>query len=150
METRHYYVAPSMLRPGTNSLWRFTVPGTARRRKSPRASTGCSITYGIDGGAAAGQQNVDHYAAADGVRAWDKVVAVRLQMLVATAKDGVARNTQSVDFAGSTVAVHRPPPAHRAVRSRHRAERRAMKTRARARSLAARASAGSRSSPRWC
>ena len=35
--------------------------------------------------------------------AWDKVVSVRLQMLIATAKDGVARTSQSVDFAGSAV-----------------------------------------------
>ena len=61
------------------------------------------VTYGIDGAATAGQQNVDRYAGADGVAAWDKVVSVRLQMLVATAKDGVARNSQSVDFAGSAV-----------------------------------------------
>jgi type IV pilus assembly protein PilW len=103
METRHYYVAPSALRPGTNSLWRLVVPGGA----SEEVASGVDrllITYGIDGGASAGQQNVDHYAGADGVTAWDKIVAVRLQMLVATAKDGVSRSTQSIDFGGSTVA----------------------------------------------
>ena len=30
METRHYYVAPSVIRPGTNSLWRLVVPGHGR------------------------------------------------------------------------------------------------------------------------
>ena len=47
-------------------------------------------------------------------------------MLVATAKDGVARTTQSVDFAGSAVTF--PDRRLRSVadRGRHRAERRAM------------------------
>ena len=104
METRHYYVAPSALRPGTNSLYRYVVPGTAGAEEVASGVDRLRITYGIDGAAAAGQQNVDHYAAADGVTAWDKVVSVRLQMLVATAKDGVARSAQTVEFAGSAVA----------------------------------------------
>lgn len=104
METRHYYVAPSAIRPGTNSLYRLVVPGAAGAVELASGVDRLLVTYGIDGAAAAGQQNVDHYAAADGVSAWDKVVSVRLQMLIATAKDGVARSTQSVDFAGSSVA----------------------------------------------
>ena len=103
METRHYYVAPSAIRPGTNSLYRLVVPGTAGPLELASGVDRMAVTYGIDGAAVAGQQNVDRYAGADGVTAWDKVVSVRLQMLVATAKDGVARSTQSVDFAGSTV-----------------------------------------------
>jgi type IV pilus assembly protein PilW len=103
METRHYFVAPSMLRPGTSSLWRIVVPGTGAPEEVASGVDRLVVTYGIDGGAAAGQQNVDHYAAADGVTAWDKVVAVRLQMLIATAKDGVTRGAQSVDFAGSSI-----------------------------------------------
>jgi type IV pilus assembly protein PilW len=103
METRHYYVAPSAIRPGTNSLYRLVVPGTAGAVEIASGVDRLLITYGIDGAAAAGQQNVDHYAAADGVSAWDQVVSVRVQMLVATAKDGVARSSQSVDFAGSAV-----------------------------------------------
>lgn len=103
METRHYYVAPSAIRPGTSSLYRLVVPGTAGPVELASGVDRLLVTYGIDGAAVAGQQNVDHYAAADGVTAWDRVVSVRLQMLVATAKDGVARNSQSVDFAGSAV-----------------------------------------------
>ena len=83
METRHYYVAPSALRPGTNSLYRLVVPGAAGPEEVASGVDRLLVTYGIDGGAAAGQQNVDHYAAADGVTAWDQVVSVRLQMLVA-------------------------------------------------------------------
>ena len=105
MQTRHYYVAPSALHPGTNSLWRLSVPGAADPEEMASGVDRLAITYGIDGGAAAGQQNVDHYAAADGVTAWDKVVAVRVQMLIATAKDGVSQSHQSVDFAGATITA---------------------------------------------
>jgi type IV pilus assembly protein PilW len=104
METRHYYVAPSAIRPGTNSLYRLVVPGPVAAVEMASGVDRLLVTYGVDGAAAAGQQNVDHYVGADGVSAWDRVVSVRLQMLVATAKDGVARNSQSVDFAGSAVA----------------------------------------------
>ena len=105
LQTRHYYVAPSALRPGTNSLWRLSVPGPADPEEIASGVDRLSITYGVDGGAVAGQQNVDHYVAADGVAAWDKVVAVRVQMLIATAKDNVARGAQTVDFAGSSVTA---------------------------------------------
>lgn len=103
METRHYYVAPSVLRPGTNSLWRFVVPGNVDPEEVASGIDRLLVTYGIDGGVAAGQQNVDHYAAADAVSSWDKVVSVRLQMLIATAKDNVTRSAQSVAFGGGTV-----------------------------------------------
>lgn len=102
METRHYFVAPSTLRPGTNSLWRFVVPGPADPEEVASGVERLIVTYGIDGGLGAGTQNVDHYAAADAVAAWDKVVSVRLQMLIATAKDGVTRASQTIDFAGGT------------------------------------------------
>ena len=104
METRHYYVAPSAIRPGTNSLYRLVVPGHAETRSSSRRAVDrLLVTFGIDGAAAAGQQNVDRYAGADGVAAWDKVVSVRLQMLVATAKDGVARNRRASTSPAATV-----------------------------------------------
>jgi len=103
METRHYYVAPSALRPGTNSLYRLVVPGGAPAEEVASGVDRLLVTYGIDGGTAAGQQNVDHYAAADAVTSWDQVVSVRVQMLIGTAKDGVSRSTQYVDFGGSAV-----------------------------------------------
>ncbi|HEY2558441.1 MAG TPA: PilW family protein [Caldimonas sp.] len=104
METRHYYVAPSVIRPGTNSLWRIVVPGPVVPVEVASGVDRLAITYGVDGAATAGQQNVDRYLTADAVTAWDKVVTVRLQMLVATAKDGVSRTSQSITFAGSTIA----------------------------------------------
>lgn len=102
MQTRHYYVAPSTLRPGTNSLWRLVAPGSAEPAEVASGIDRLIVTYGVDGGVAAGSQNVDHYTAADGVSAWDKVISVRLQMLVATTRDGVARDHQTLDFAGGS------------------------------------------------
>jgi type IV pilus assembly protein PilW len=103
LQTRHYYVAPSALRPGTNSLWRLVSPASGIAEEVASGVDRLIVTYGVDGGLAAGTQNVDRYIDATGVTAWDKVVSVRLQMLVATAKDGVARTSQTVDFAGSSV-----------------------------------------------
>jgi type IV pilus assembly protein PilW len=79
------------------------VPGGTAPEEVASGIERLLVTYGIDGGVAAGQQNVDHYAAADAVTAWDKVVAVRLQMLIATAKDNVTRTAQTVTFAGSSM-----------------------------------------------
>ncbi|MBV9892384.1 MAG: PilW family protein [Rhizobacter sp.] len=102
LETRHYYIAPSVLHPGTNSLWRLVVPGPVVPVEVASGIDRLSITYGVDGGANS-LQNVDRYLTADAVPDWGKVVTVHVQMLVATAKDNVARTSQSVVFAGDTV-----------------------------------------------
>ena len=115
MQTRHYYVAPSTLRPGTNSLWRLPCRARADPEEVASGIDRLLITYGIDGGAAAGQQNVDHYAGADGVTAWDKVVAVRLQMLIATAKDNVTRDNAERRLRRRHDHRRGPSPAQRAV-----------------------------------
>ena len=80
------------------------MPGSGAGEEVASGIDRLAITFGIDGGAAAGQQNVDHYATADAVSSWDQVVAVRLQMLVATAKDNVSRTAQTIDFAGNTLS----------------------------------------------
>ena len=105
MQTRHYYVAPSSLRPGTNSLWRFVVPGSSNPEEVASGVDRMVVTFGVDGGVGVGTQNVDHYATADNVAAWDKVITVRLQMLTATTNDGVTRTAQTVQFAGSSVTA---------------------------------------------
>ena len=51
METRHYYVAPSAIRPGTNSLYRLVVPGTAAPVEVASGVDRLLVTYGIDGAA---------------------------------------------------------------------------------------------------
>ena len=103
LQTRHYYVAPSTLRPGTNSMWRLTVPGSAQAEEVASGIDRLVVTYGIDGTGASGTQNIDRYVSADSVGPWEKVIAARLDMLSATATDGVARAYQTVQFAGSAV-----------------------------------------------
>lgn len=105
LQTRHYYVAPSALRPGTNSLWRMVSPTSGPPEEVASGVDRLVVTYGVDDGAGVGTQNVERYTDASGVTAWNKVISVRLQLLVATAKDGVTRAPQTVDFAASSVAA---------------------------------------------
>jgi type IV pilus assembly protein PilW len=107
LQTRHYYVAPSTLRPGTNSLWRFTVPASDPGDNPVEVASGVdrlSISYGVD--TAVGSlpdQNINRYLDAASVTDWERVLAARVQMLVATAQDNMATGHQSVQFAGATV-----------------------------------------------
>jgi len=59
------------------------------------------VTYGVD----KGDKTVNRYVTADGVTAWDGVVAVRLQLLSTTVKDGITLTPQAASFAGSTVVA---------------------------------------------
>ena len=101
LQTRHYYVAPSVLRAGTNSLWRLTVP-------PPPGASPIEIAVGIDrikvawGIDTTGDLTVDRYVSADNVPGWDQVVSARLQLLVATAHDGATQSAQTIDFDGAS------------------------------------------------
>ena len=105
LQTRHYYVAPSAIRPGTNSLWRFVVPAPAGATNPEEVAAGIDrmvVTYGVDTDAVL-DSSVNRYFAPDGIAAadWDKVLSARVQMLTATTKDGTARSAQTVIFASS-------------------------------------------------
>ena len=105
LQTRHYYVAPSEVHPGTNSLWRYTVPAAAEGANPQEVAAGIdrlNLSWGID---TEGDQTVNRYLGADAVTDWEQVLAVRLQMLSATTKDGVAQTPQTVEFAGSAVTA---------------------------------------------
>ena len=90
MQTRHYYVAPSKLRTGTNSLWRLTVPGPAGGSPVPEeVASGIDrllITYGVDTDPSP-DLNVNQYLTASAVGDWDRVLSARLQLLSATVED---------------------------------------------------------------
>ena len=106
VQTRHYYVAPSVARPGTNSLWRYTFPSAAPRTQEVVAGIDrMVISYGL--GAVAAPGSVDRYVTADALTTaqWDDVVAARIQLLTATVLDGVALSPQSASFAGGTVVA---------------------------------------------
>ena len=105
LQTRHYYVAPSQMHPGTNALWRYTVPAATDGANPQEVAAGIdrlNLSWGIDPD---GDQNVNRYVSADDATVWDQVVAVRLQMLAATTRDGVAQTPQTVEFAGSELTA---------------------------------------------
>lgn len=109
LQTHHYYVAASVQRPGTFSLWRYTYPttdGSAPAQEVVQGIDRMLVTYGIDDGT--GNQTVSRYVSADGVTSWDSVVAARIQLLSSTVKDGVTLSTQSASFAGGTFTPSPP------------------------------------------
>lgn len=97
MQTRHYYVAPSKLRTGTNSLWRLTVPAPAGAAPLPvEVASGIDrlvVTYGVDTDTPA-DMSVNQYFNASGVTDWDRVLSARVQIVAATAEDRMAVATQ--------------------------------------------------------
>lgn len=109
LQTRHYYVAPSALRPGTNSLWRFIVPSPAGATNPEEMAAGIDrmvVTYGVDTDVISDGM-VNLYSNPDTVPGgnWNRVLSARLQILTATTKDGTARSAQTVQFAGSAVTA---------------------------------------------
>lgn len=109
LQTRHYYIAPSVLRAGTNSLWRLVVPATAGGDNPAEVAIGVDrlvVTYGVDTDASP-DQNVNRYLDASAVAAdgWDRVVSARVQMVVSTPDDRMARANQTYRFAGANVTA---------------------------------------------
>ncbi len=107
LQTRHYFVAPSTIRPGTNSMWRFTVPSPAGATNPEEVAAGVDrmvVRYGVDTDAVL-DSSVNVYSAPDAIAAadWNNVLSARVQMLTATTKDGTARSAHTVQFAGSAV-----------------------------------------------
>lgn len=107
MQTRHYYVAPSVLRAGTNSLWRLTVPAPAGGSPLPEeVASGIDrlvVSFGIDTDVAP-DLNVNQYMAASAVADWERVLSARVQMLAATAETRTAQQPSRTFtfFDGST------------------------------------------------
>jgi type IV pilus assembly protein PilW len=106
LQTNHYYIAPGT-RAGTNSMWRLSFPNPANPLIASVAEEVVQgidrmvVTYGVD----KGDRTVNRYVTADAVTAWDGVVAVRIQLLSTTVKDGVTLKPQAASFAGSTVVA---------------------------------------------
>ena len=108
LQTRHYCVAPSAMRPGTNSLWRISVPAPGGGALVPEeVASGIDrllISYGIDSD---GQPdlNVNRYVNASGVTDWDRVLSARVQLIAATAENNMAQGVQKYTFNGATVTA---------------------------------------------
>jgi type IV pilus assembly protein PilW len=108
LQTHHYFVAPSVARAGTRSLWRYAFPPSAGKAEPDLTEVSAGIermvvTYGIS--APPDDRNLNRYVSAENVPDWNLVVAVRVQLLAATTKDGVSRGLQTVSFAGSAVTA---------------------------------------------
>ena len=103
LQTHHYYIADSVQRPGTRSLWRFIFPNAgAQAQEVAQGIDRMLVSYGVDDN---NDQTVDRYVTADSVVSWDMVVAVRVQLLSETVKDNVAMSAQSVTFNGTTATA---------------------------------------------
>jgi type IV pilus assembly protein PilW len=95
LETRHYYVAPSAVRSGTNSLWRLEVSGALKPADGLNAvevANGIDrieVSYGVD--TVSPPVNVSRYVDATAVTDWDRVLSARIQMVAATPDDNMAR-----------------------------------------------------------
>lgn len=112
VQTRHYYVAPSKLRTGTNSLWRLTVPAPAGGAPVPQEiASGIDrliVTYGVDNDATP-DLSVNRYLTASAVADWDRVLSARLQIVAATAEDrmAVAKQNYKLDIGTQTPTDNR-------------------------------------------
>ncbi len=108
LRTHHYYVAPSRLHPDTRSMWRLVVPcpecpANSNPQELASGIERLNIAWGLDTDATP-DRVVNRYVAADAVGSWSQVVSARVQMLVATAQNGMTQNAAaSVAFAGSSV-----------------------------------------------
>ena len=89
-------------------MWRLSFPNPDNPLIPPVAEEAVQgidrmvVSYGLD---SSGTQTVSKYVTADAVTSWDEVMAVRVQLLSSTVRDGVAMSAQSASFAGSTVVA---------------------------------------------
>ena len=98
--TRTYYVATSARKPGIHSLWSYSVPaydGQAQPEEIVEGVEGVALRFGED---TSGQRAANRYVTADLVGNWTNVVSLRAQILMGTARDGVATSPQPYTFEG--------------------------------------------------
>jgi len=96
--TRTYYVAPSVKRAGSNSLWAYSVPaydGQAQPEEMVEGVEKFSLLFGED---LDGDHAANRYVAASGVTTWSNVVSVKPQVLLATVRDNIATSPQPYTF----------------------------------------------------
>jgi type IV pilus assembly protein PilW len=112
---RTYYIAPSLRKPGSNSLWRYCVPKCVGTTQNDELSEGVDdlyIVYGID---TDGDGAANRYLTADSVTTggfWPNVVSVKINLLLATLSASSTLSQMSYSFAGQTVT-----PTDRKLRS---------------------------------
>lgn len=100
--TRTYYVAPSVKRRGTNTLWAFSVPaydGQPQPEEMVEGVDKFALLFGED---VDGDRAANRYVTANAVNTWNNVVSVKAQVLLATVRDNVATAPQPYLFNGVT------------------------------------------------
>ena len=100
--TRTYYIAPSVKRSGTNTLWAYSVPaydGQTQPEEMVEGVDKFSLLFGED---LDGDRAANRYVTANSVGAWNNVVSVKALALLATTRDNVATAPQPYSFNGVT------------------------------------------------
>lgn len=100
--TRTYFIAPSVVRPGVNSLWSNSVPsytGVAQPEELAEGIDNMQIKYGVD---TDGDKAANTYLDASLLTAvdWANVVSVKLSLLMSTTSDNVSVGNQTYAFNG--------------------------------------------------
>ena len=97
MVTASYFVAPSQILPGNNSLW--VRMGSDTPAELAAGVDNLQITYGED---TDGDLTANRYATADQVGDMTNVVSVRISLLMRSLEDNVAQAPQAYRFNGAS------------------------------------------------
>ena len=112
--TRTYYIAPGKV--GLNSLWAYSDPdynsGSAQAQELVEGVEQLALLFGVD---TDNDQAANRYVTADKVTDWNKVVSVRLQLLMVSVQDNVAPVKQSYSFPLGTTSQTAPDNRIRSV-----------------------------------
>jgi type IV pilus assembly protein PilW len=107
--SRTYYIGASVTKPGSYSLFSYSVPaydGAVQPEEMVEGVEKLVFQYGED---TDGDRAANRYVAANSVGTWANVVSVRPQILLATINDGVAMTPAPYTFNSVTVT----PTDHR-------------------------------------
>lgn len=101
MNTVYYYIATSAGGSGQPALWQTIVPGTAQ--EILEGVENLQLLYGRDTGTDLVPDQYDTATAVTTANAWDKVGAVRVQLLVRSIENNVTDAAQAVSFNGGNI-----------------------------------------------
>jgi len=110
--TRTYFVAPSVKKSGTSTLWSYSIPaydGQPQPEEMVEGVEGLALSFGED---LDGDKAANRYVSADAVGTWSNVVSVKAQLLLATVRDNMTTAPQAYTFNGVTTT-----PTDRRLRS---------------------------------
>lgn len=100
--TRTYFIAPSVKKPGTNTLWANSVPAYDAQAQPEEMVEGVDNFALLFGEDLDGDRAANRYVRANAVGTWNNVVSVKAQVLLATVRDNMATSPQPYTFNGVT------------------------------------------------